>query len=127
MKLFDWLYKKPNAKRLLDDFTLSSPDPNDTLLIIAVTESIALVQAIPHQYLEGIKNAVLRSITRGGQGLADLAGGGNNPFKEHIAMSGKIYRFDEPPIINSKTGQRGFPSDLPGCRCKILPITNFQE
>ena len=53
--------------------------------------------------------------------------GGNNPFHEHVAMSGKIYRFDAPPIIDSKTGKRGFPSDLRGCRCKLLPIIEFDE
>ena len=54
-------------------------------------------------------------------------GGGNNAFHEHIAMSDQIYRFDDPPIINSKTGQRGFPSDLPGCRCKIITVIEFSD
>jgi len=54
-------------------------------------------------------------------------GGGNNPFDEHVAMSGKIYRLDSPPIINSATGQRGFPSDLDGCRCQMLPVIEFDD
>jgi len=54
-------------------------------------------------------------------------GGGNNPFSEHVAMSGKIYRFDDPPVINSKTGQRGFPSDLLGCKCRMQAVISFDD
>ena len=49
-------------------------------------------------------------------------GGSNHPRKEHIAMSGNIYRFDEPPVIDESTGKRGYPGDLINCRCRQQPV-----
>ena len=35
---------------------------------------------------------------------------------------GNIYRFDDPPIINEKTGQKGLPGYDYNCRCTLAPI-----
>lgn len=35
---------------------------------------------------------------------------------------GNIYRFDDPPIINEKTGQKGLPGYDFNCRCGMLPV-----
>lgn len=40
---------------------------------------------------------------------------------EHHKLNGKIFRFDEPPIIDEKTGQRGLPGETYNCRCTLLP------
>jgi SPP1 gp7 family putative phage head morphogenesis protein len=53
--------------------------------------------------------------------------GSQKPRKLHIAMSGKIYDLDKPPIIDEKTGQRGKPGDLINCRCRMVPIINFDD
>ena len=38
-------------------------------------------------------------------------------------LNGEIFSFDEePPIIDPKTGQRGYPADLPYCHCVMRPI-----
>lgn len=53
--------------------------------------------------------------------------GSNHPRKEHIRMSGNIYRFDEPPVIDENTGERGIPGQLPNCRCRMKPVLDFNE
>ena len=52
---------------------------------------------------------------------------GQRPRKLHQKMSGHIYRIDDPPIIDEKTGQRGKPGDLINCRCRAVPIIHFDE
>lgn len=39
----------------------------------------------------------------------------------HKELNGKIFRFDEPPIIDERTGQRGLPGETYNCRCLLLP------
>jgi SPP1 gp7 family putative phage head morphogenesis protein len=53
--------------------------------------------------------------------------GGQKPRKLHQRMSGNIYRFDTPPVIDEKTGQRGKPGDLINCRCRAVPVIKFDE
>ena len=40
----------------------------------------------------------------------------------HRQLNGKIFRFDEPPVIDEKTGQRGLPGETYNCRCDLTPI-----
>jgi len=51
--------------------------------------------------------------------------GGQKPRHLHQRMSGNIYRIDEPPVIDEKTGQRGKPGDLINCRCRAIPVIKF--
>lgn len=53
--------------------------------------------------------------------------GSQKPRRLHQTMSGKIYRLDDPPIIDERTGQRGKPGDLINCRCRAVPIVKFDE
>jgi SPP1 gp7 family putative phage head morphogenesis protein len=36
---------------------------------------------------------------------------------DHEILDGKIFRFDDPPIIDLKTGTRGYAGQYYGCRC----------
>lgn len=54
------------------------------------------------------------------------SGGGQHPRQRHIDMSGNIYRFDDPPVIDDK-GTRGFPGDAPNCGCTMIPVVEFDE
>lgn len=54
-------------------------------------------------------------------------GGSNHPRPEHIAMSGNIYSISNPPVIDSKSGIRGLPGDLPGCRCRKRLVIKFKD
>jgi SPP1 gp7 family putative phage head morphogenesis protein len=56
-------------------------------------------------------------------------GGGVHPRKDHIALSGKEYRFDHPPVIGVMYGQEvhGLPAQMPNCRCVMKPVFNFEK
>lgn len=42
-------------------------------------------------------------------------------------LNGQIYSFDDLPIIDPKTGERGLPGRLPNCKCSMRPIVDFSE
>lgn len=41
---------------------------------------------------------------------------------EHRELNGKIFRFDNPPVIDKRTGQKGLPGETYNCRCDLTPI-----
>lgn len=41
---------------------------------------------------------------------------------EHHKLNNTIWRFDEPPIIDERTGQRGLPGQTYNCRCNLIPV-----
>jgi SPP1 gp7 family putative phage head morphogenesis protein len=51
--------------------------------------------------------------------------GSRHPRKLHIAMNGNVYRYDDPPVIDEKTGERGIPGQAINCACRMRPILNF--
>lgn len=151
-----------------------SPETID-VLNASTTENVALIKSISQQYLNGVQQAVMRSIT-GTEGLNDLipylqkskeitykrakmiaydqtrkafnsidvakmnslgikqfewlhSGGSNHPRKLHIALSGRIFSLDDPPIIEDNKGKitRGLPGTLPNCRCRMRPVISFDE
>lgn len=60
------------------------------------------------------------------------SGGSNQPREYHMhrwpsGLNGGIFSFDDPPIIDERTGQRGFPGDLPYCGCTMRPIIDVEE
>jgi len=40
----------------------------------------------------------------------------------HRHLDGKIFSFDNPPIIDQTTGDRGNPAETYNCRCKAIPV-----
>lgn len=54
-------------------------------------------------------------------------GGSQKPRKLHQQMSGNIYRFDDLPIIDEKTGERGIPGQLINCGCRMVPVISFDD
>lgn len=55
------------------------------------------------------------------------SGGGKEPRKLHQELSGRVFRLDDPPIIDEKTGERGLPGQLINCRCRMAPVVDFGE
>lgn len=53
-------------------------------------------------------------------------GGSQHPRPLHVSVSGNIYSFDKPPIIDKRTGERGIPGQLPNCRCRMVPVIKFE-
>ena len=54
-------------------------------------------------------------------------GGSNEPRKLHIDYSGKIFSFDDLPIIDKNTGERGIPGQAINCRCRMVPVIDFED
>lgn len=60
------------------------------------------------------------------------SGGSNDPRMHHMrkwpaGLNGGIFSFDDPPIIDPKTGERGLPSQLPFCSCSMVPVVDLEE
>lgn len=55
------------------------------------------------------------------------SGGGAHPREDHIEMDGEIYDFDDPPVIDPKTGERGIPGQAPNCKCTMSPVFDFSD
>ena len=168
---------KSSIRQLSDKLTLSTKTitsgPLSDILNATVTENVGLIKSIPAQYLGGVQQAVMRSITTG-NGMQDLlpflqkhkgitlrrarmvatdqtkkafsglskarmqaigveeyqwlhTSGSRHPRKLHIAMNAQIYRYDDPPIIDDKTGERGIPGQAINCACRMRPILNFES
>lgn len=54
------------------------------------------------------------------------SGGGKHPRIDHIALNGKKFRFDDPPVIDKRTGERGLPGVAINCRCSFRPLVSFK-
>lgn len=55
------------------------------------------------------------------------SGGGAHPRKDHQEMDGKVYSFDDLPVIDPRTGERGIPGQAPNCRCTMSPVFDFSK
>lgn len=42
--------------------------------------------------------------------------------EDHAILDGQTFRWDDPPIADSRTGQRGHPGEVFQCRCVALPV-----
>ncbi len=59
-------------------------------------------------------------------------GGSREPREYHMnlypaGLNGGIFSFDDPPVIDEKIGQKGLPGDAYNCRCRILPVVEFNN
>jgi SPP1 gp7 family putative phage head morphogenesis protein len=60
------------------------------------------------------------------------SGGSNKPRKYHLdhapaGLNGGIFDFNDPPIIDENTGERGIPGQLPYCGCTMRPIIDLSN
>lgn len=58
-------------------------------------------------------------------GITEYRWSGANDEREredHRVLNGEIFRFDQPPVTNRKTGARNNPGQDYGCRCVAIPI-----
>lgn len=53
--------------------------------------------------------------------------GGLNPREDHIDLDGKIFSFDDLPVIDKSTGERGIPGQAPNCKCFMEPVVVFED
>lgn len=55
------------------------------------------------------------------------SGGSNHPREYHRdVLNGKVFKISAPPVIDPRTKERGFPGQLPFCRCRLAPIVSFK-
>lgn len=55
------------------------------------------------------------------------SGGGAHPREDHVEMDGEIYSFDDLPVIDQRTGERGIPGQAVNCRCTMSPVFDFGD
>lgn len=55
------------------------------------------------------------------------SGGGAHPREDHVAMDGEVFSFDNPPVIEKRTGERGIPGQAINCRCTMAPVFDFSD
>lgn len=60
------------------------------------------------------------------------SGGSQQPRTYHkredpAGLNHGIFRIDEPPVIDQKTGTRGYPGQLPNCHCTMRPVLKFED
>lgn len=53
--------------------------------------------------------------------------GSTSPRKRHLELDGTIHSYDDLPVIDPKTGQRGLPGILINCRCVAAPILELGD
>lgn len=41
---------------------------------------------------------------------------------DHRKLNGKTFRWDDPPVVNGRTGERGHPGMDKHCRCWAEPV-----
>lgn len=54
------------------------------------------------------------------------SGGGQKPRPLHVEMDGNIYSYDDLPVIDERTGERGIPGQAVNCRCTARPVLEFE-
>lgn len=56
------------------------------------------------------------------------AGGSQEPRVYHRdVLNGQVFSYDDPPIIDQRTGERGGPADAINCHCYAEPVIEFGE
>jgi SPP1 gp7 family putative phage head morphogenesis protein len=55
------------------------------------------------------------------------SGGGSEPRELHLKLNNQTFSYDDPPVIDEKTGERGFPGQLINCRCQAIPVIEWGE
>ena len=55
------------------------------------------------------------------------SGGSAEPRKLHLALDQQVFSHDDLPIIDKRTGQRGYPGQLINCKCFMTPVFDFGD
>jgi SPP1 gp7 family putative phage head morphogenesis protein len=55
------------------------------------------------------------------------SGGGREPRKLHLELDGQIFSYDDLPVIDERTGERGLPGAAINCRCVQRPVITFND
>lgn len=50
-----------------------------------------------------------------------------NPRRLHQSLHGKIFRYDDPPVIQESPRIKGLPSQLINCKCQAIPVFRLEK
>lgn len=50
-----------------------------------------------------------------------------HPRRLHQLLNGKIFRYDDPPVIQEKPRIKGLPSQLINCKCQAIPVFRLDK
>ena len=50
-----------------------------------------------------------------------------HPRRLHQQLNGKIFRYDDPPVIQEKPRIKGLPSQLINCKCQAIPVFRVEK
>lgn len=53
------------------------------------------------------------------------SGGSAEPRELHLKLDGQVFDIDSPPVIDERTGQRGWGGEVPNCKCTVVPVIEF--
>lgn len=58
--------------------------------------------------------------------------GGQRPRKYHMdkwpaGLNGGVFNVNDPPVIDKKTGEKGFPSQAIFCKCRMIPVLVLED
>lgn len=45
--------------------------------------------------------------------------------EDHFSLDGQTFSFDDPPVVNEKTGERANPGEPINCRCTAYPVDDI--
>lgn len=100
-------------KLLINDYELSQ---NRAVLIARQESNLLMAEYTRERYSNlGIKKFEWQ--TAGDRKVRD----------SHQELDGKIFDFNNPPIINKDTGERGLPGQAVNCRCVMVPVLDDEE
>lgn len=55
------------------------------------------------------------------------SGGSAHPRKLHQSYDGRIFEYDNPPIIDDRTNERGYPGQAINCKCTMVPVLELGD
>lgn len=109
---------KDVAKRIVSKvyFIGETQDMRAALIARDQTAKLTSAMNIARMKSAGIKKVIWRH-----------SGGSHEPRKLHQSYDGQTFDIDDPPIIDRRTGERGWPGDAINCRCFLVPIMTFGD
>ena len=109
---------KGEAQRLVSKVYFIGETVGDRAALIASDQTRKLSSAIN---VARMKSAGVK------RGQWMHSGGSLDPRDLHVQYDGQIFDLDDPPIIDAKTGERGWPGQLLNCRCALKPVIIFDD
>lgn len=107
------------SKTLFDDIRHIGAVTDKRAKLIAVDQTRKVTSALN---VERMKSAGVR------QWKWVHSSGSAEPRPLHLKLNGEIFNYDDPPpIIDERTGERGYPGQLVGCKCVQIPVISFDD